>query len=66
VRKFLSLIFLVLLLPPVFAETGYRKYNNLPQGTFKKNWKGDIVQYDKTGKKIGVYRIQNVRNGKIR
>ena len=30
---------------------------NMPQGTFKKKRNGTIVQYDKKGKKIGVYKL---------
>ena len=44
-----------------FAGTTQNKFNNLPQGTFKKNKHGQIIQYDNNGKKIGVYKIQTQR-----
>jgi len=65
-KKFFSFILVLSLFSPVLAEVTPIKYNNLPQGTFKKNRKGDIIQYDKNGKKIGVYKIQNRRYGKIK
>ena len=33
----------------------------MPQGTFKKQKNGTIVQYDKNGKKIGKYKLDNGR-----
>ena len=65
-KKIFSLILLLSLFLPVFADITPKKYNNLPQGTFKKNWRGDIIQYDTSGKKIGVYKIQSRRYGKIK
>ncbi len=65
-KKWFCLILSLFLLSPVFAETNYKKFNNLPQGSFKRNWKGDIIQYDKNGKKIGKYRTQKIRSGKIK
>ena len=34
-----------------------RRYGGYPQGTFKKSMSGKIIQYDKNGKKVGVYKI---------
>ena len=34
-----------------------RRYGGYPQGTFKKSMAGKIIQYDKNGKKVGVYKI---------
>ena len=51
----------------VNAELSQVKTNkNLPQGTFKKSRSGKIIQYDKNGKKIGVYKIPNGRYVKIK
>lgn len=60
-KKFLVLL-LIMLIPTVFAQVPNQapalKKELLPQGTFKKKHNGDIVQYDKNGKKIGVYKMQ--------
>lgn len=39
-------------------STRVRKY---PEGTFRKQRNGTIVQYNKSGKKIGVYKLNNGR-----
>ena len=65
-KKFFCLFFALLLFSSVLADTNYKKFNNLPQGSFKRNWKGDIIQYDTNGKKIGKYKTQKIRNGKIK
>lgn len=41
------------------AAIPVRELKNPPQGTFKKTRSGKIVQYDKKGKKIGVYKLQS-------
>ena len=50
----------------VYAELPQTNLNNLPQGTFKKNRKGQYVQYDKNGKKVGIYKIPNGRYVKVK
>lgn len=42
-------------------ELPAKRYSGYPQGTFKKSWNGKIIQYDKTGKKVGVYKINTKR-----
>ena len=41
------------------AAIPVRELKNPPQGTFKKTRSGKIVQYDKKGKKIGVYKLKS-------
>ena len=50
----------------VFAEIPQNKSANLPQGTFKKRRNGQIIQYDKNGKKLGVYRVTSGRYIKVK
>ena len=50
----------------VFANIPARKYENMPQGTFKKSINGTINQYDKRGKKIGIYKIKNGKYVKVK
>lgn len=57
-KKFFILFIIFVCTGVVFAmDVPVKKYGNIPQGTFRKNRNGDFVQYDKNGKKIGVYRI---------
>ncbi len=71
-KKFLTTIFIFGILSPAFADINdakmpelnkatIKKHNNLPQGTFKKQKDGTIVQYDKNGKKIGKYKLDSGR-----
>ncbi len=56
-RLFALLVIMFFISGMVFAEDTYiKKYAGYPQGTFKKTRSGQIVQYDKNGKKIGVYK----------
>jgi len=57
-KKFLVILILLLSVPSVFSVAPAMKSQNLPQGTFKQKSNGEIVQYDKNGKKIGIYKIQ--------
>jgi len=50
----------------VFAEPQQNRINNFPQGTFKKTHNGKYIQYDKNGKKIGIYKISNGRYIKVK
>ena len=55
------LIILSFISPAVFvAEAPKYKYKTaMPEGTFTKKRDGTIVQYDKRGKKVGTYKLQN-------
>ena len=65
-NKIFVLLIILLLTGTAFAGIPAKKYDNPPQGTFKKKANGDFVQYDKNGKKIGVYRLLNGKLKKIR
>ena len=55
--KKIFLIFCSMLISlAVIAQVPESKINELPQGTFKKTRSGKIVHYDKSGKKIGIYK----------
>jgi len=69
-REFLIIICLLSILSPVFADintatmpdinkAAIKRRTNMPQGTFKRQKDGTIVQYDKNGKKIGKYKLDN-------
>ena len=51
---------------PTFAETSQNNIGKYPAGTFKKAHNGKIIQYDKNGKKIGMYKIKNRKYVKIK
>ena len=55
-KRLLTVILLFITTPALFAfaPEGYK--TNLPEGTFKRKRNGEIVQYDKKGKKIGKYK----------
>ena len=65
-KKVLVIILSAILISPVMAEATLKKTNNTHDGIFKKKHNGDIVQYDKKGKKIGVYKVINGRYIKIK
>ena len=44
-----------------YAKVPENKLNALPSGVFKKSRNGNIVQYDKNGKKVHTYKIKNGR-----
>lgn len=56
-KKFLVIFLFLIFVSPVFSEVTTKKTNNLPDGVFRRSHSGDIVQYDKNGKKIGVYKV---------
>ncbi len=58
-KRFFILLMLIMFSGTVFAKIPVRTIKNPPQGTFKKTRTGKIVQYDKNGKKIGTYKINN-------
>ena len=49
-----------------FAEARTKYLKKAPDGIFKKTITGKIIQYDKNGKKIGVYKNENGRFVKIK
>ena len=60
--RILLIVLMVIFFPlSVYAEALQSSNPNFPQGTFKKDRKGQIIQYDKKGKKIGVYKVSNIR-----
>lgn len=66
-KKFYILFIILCFSISVNAEIAQHKtHSNLPQGTFKKNRSGKIIQYDNNGKKIGVYKIPNGRYIKVK
>lgn len=58
-RKVLVILTLFAFVSTTFAALPERKIKNLPEGTFKKTRSGAIVQYDKNGKKVGVYKLNS-------
>ncbi|MBR6127320.1 hypothetical protein IKQ21_06510 [bacterium] len=60
-RGFLVIFIMLTFSVAAFAELPERKFKNLPEGTFKRTRSGKIVQYDKNGKKIGVYNLNSKR-----
>jgi len=65
-KKLLVIFLSVLLISPVWADFETKKANNLPEGVFRKTRSGEYAQYDKKGKKIGVYKIINGRFTKVK
>ena len=65
--KNLCILLIVLLFGlSAYAEITQNKPNNLPHGSFRKNRSGQIVQYDKNGKRIGLYKVSNGRYVKLK
>ena len=62
-KKSLVIALMLCLIAPCIAEEkfSFSQNKNLPQGTFKKLRNGTIVQYDKNGKKVGKYKLDNGR-----
>ncbi len=65
-KKCLAIFLSFILVSPVLAATTMKKLNTTPEGVFKKNRNGDFVQYDKKGKKVGVYKLINGRLVKVK
>ena len=65
-RIFLVLILLFSFASFVYAEIPEKKIKSFPEGTFKKARNGQIIQYDKNGKKVGVYKQYNGRFTKLK
>ena len=57
-KKFLVILILLISIPAIYARVSEIKDETLKTGTFKKKHNGEIVQYDKNGKKIGVYKMK--------
>lgn len=61
------MLFALFFCSSVFAELPTVKYHkNMPEGTFRAKRNGDIVHYDKNGKKIGVYRASGRKYKRIK
>lgn len=58
-KKIICLFLIGLFSTAALAAIPVRELKNPPQGTFKKTRDGKIVQYNKKGKKIGVYKLNN-------
>ena len=57
-KLFLFILISLFFVPLCSAVNSVDKYGtSMKQGSFKKNWHGNIVQYDKNGKKIGEYKF---------
>ena len=65
-KFFLIIICLYTFISNVYAESNYINTKKMPEGIFKKSITGKIIQYDKNGKKIGLYKIENGRYQKIK
>ena len=65
-RIILTFAVLLFFAATVFAQIPVKKYDNMPQGTFKKSWSGKVVQYDKNGRKVGVYKLKNGKYVKVK
>ena len=61
------MLLMLLLSSSAFAEQPTVKYHkNMPEGTIKAKRNGDIIHYDKNGKKIGVYRASGRKYKRIK
>ena len=60
------LICFLFIITEVFAASQRGIAVKMPEGTFKRSYNGKIIQYDKNGKKIGQYKINNGRYYKIK
>jgi hypothetical protein len=58
-KRFFCMALISMFASTTLAAIPVRELKNPPQGTFKKTRSGKIVQYDKKGKKIGVYKLQS-------
>ena len=65
-RTFLIISVLLLFVSSAFAKLPDSMSSSLPQGVFKKNFRGQIVQYDSNGKKIGIYEVKSGRFVKVK
>ena len=58
-RNLFVLLVLMSFMSVCYADN--TRINKYPQGTFVKSRNGKIIQYDKNGKKIGVYKLNSER-----
>ncbi len=66
-KKLAASLLIFFILPAAASEIPKYKYKtSMPQGTFKKKRDGTIVQYDKRGKKVGTYKLQNGNYKKVK
>lgn len=60
-RALLTVFCLICFAGTSLAVVPARRLHSYPEGTFRKQRNGTIVQYDKSGKKIGIYKLNNGR-----
>ena len=66
-KKVFVIMLMLLICSSVSAEQLPVKYHkNMPEGTFKAKRNGDIIHYDKNGKKIGIYRASGRKYKRIK
>lgn len=65
-RIFLTIFLLLLFVSSAFAKVPENLNGSLPDGVFKKNHRGQFVQYNNKGKKIGVYEFESGKFVKIK
>ena len=66
-KKVIVIMIMLLFCASVPAEQPVIKYHkNMPEGTFKAKRNGDIVHYDKNGKKVGIYRASGRKYKRIK
>lgn len=66
-KRLLTVFLLVFFIGAVNAEiSAPRKFNSMPEGTFRKTKNGKIIQYNSKGKKIGTYKYADGRYVKVK
>ena len=58
-KRLLCIALMSMFATTALAAIPVRELKNPPQGTFKKTRSGKIIQYDKKGRKIGVYKLKS-------
>ena len=64
--KNIIVVFILIFCLTAYAAQARKLDGSYTTGVFKKNKKGEYVQYDKKGKKIGVYKLTNGKFVKIK
>lgn len=65
-RIFLTLFLMLIFVSGAIAKVPENLNGSLPSGVFKKNYRGQFVQYNNKGKKIGVYEMKSGKFVKIK
>lgn len=60
-RAFLTILCIICFASTTLAVVPPKRAISYPEGTFRKQRNGTIVHYDKNGKKVGVYKLNNGR-----